>query len=68
MISTINHSIVRILIDGKYYYFDPSFDLRNRDKYYFMTFEEASSYLDLSLYEEEKMKVGRVDEQRQLHF
>ncbi len=68
MINTINHSIVRILIDGKYYYFDPSFDLRNRDKYYFMTFEEASTYLDLSLYEEEKMKVGRVDEQRQLHF
>ena len=65
--STTNHSIIRILIDGKYYYFDPSYDVKNRLLYSFMGFEEASTYLDLSLYEANKMKGGK-DEQRQLHF
>jgi hypothetical protein len=65
--STTNHSIIRILIDGKYYYFDPSYDVKNRLLYSFMGFDEASTYLDLSLYEANKMKGGK-DEQRQLHF
>jgi len=66
-LNTTNHSIIRVLIDGKYYYFDPSYDPKNRSQYYFMGFDEASSYLDLSLYEAIKME-GVKNEQRQLHF
>ncbi len=68
MVSTTNHSLIRILIDGEYYYFDPSYDSKNRKKYYFMDFETASKYVDLSLYEAEKMKAVEKDGERKLHF
>ena len=67
MINTTNHAIVRVKLDGEYYYFDPSYDTKQRKKYYYMSYDDASKYLDLSLYESMKVKEGKDNEQRQLH-
>lgn len=67
MISTTNHAIVRVKLDDEYYYFDPSYNSKQRKEYYYMSYEDASKYLDLSLYEAQKVKAGKDNEQRQLY-
>ena len=63
-----NHALIRIKIDGAWYYFDPAYDKTSPGNYSYMIFEELENYLNLPLYEKFKVKGVDISGKTNLHL